>query len=122
MDPFCLGGWECEDMGLEIIQMSTRNQQHIEQGGSGGRVAITQAALHPNQVEVTTADVEGRVRTWNVGMRHCSHEVYECTSETSAMRSVSVSESGRMIAAVNDKVEQWDELMYLGTIASLDPQ
>ena len=68
-------------------------------------MAITQAALHPNQVEVTTADVEGRVRTWNVGMRQCSKEVYRCTSEAIAMRSVSVSESGSMIAAVNDKVE-----------------
>jgi target of rapamycin complex subunit LST8 len=116
-----------EDGSVRIWDLrSSRCQREIsntiEEGGSGGRVAITQAALHPNQVEVTTADVEGRIRTWNVGMRHCSQEVYECTSEASAMRSVSVSESGRMIAAVNDKVDQWDELMCLGAIASLDPQ
>lgn len=39
-------------------------------------MSITQAALHPNQVEVTTADVDGRVRTWDVGMKHCSNELY----------------------------------------------
>ena len=40
---------------------------------------ITQVALHPNQAEITTADVEGRIRVWDIGMKYCSNELYVCT-------------------------------------------